>query len=69
MVDNLTSSFKQEYPLFEIIFSVADANDPAIQVVKKLIARYTDVDAKLIIGTNEGSSIQSALAHLLTSVR
>ncbi|KAG0329088.1 hypothetical protein BGZ99_003472 [Dissophora globulifera] len=50
MYENLASSFRQDYPRFEVIFSVAHANDPAIAVVKDLIKQYPKVDARIIIG-------------------
>ncbi|KAF9187842.1 hypothetical protein BGZ51_001015 [Haplosporangium sp. Z 767] len=50
MYENLASSFQQDYPLFEIIFSVAQKNDPAIAVVKDLMKKFPKVDARLIIG-------------------
>ncbi|KAG0303212.1 hypothetical protein BGZ98_006896 [Dissophora globulifera] len=50
MFENLASSFRQEYPCFEIIFSVAQINDPAIAVVKDLMNQFPKVDARLVIG-------------------
>lgn len=50
MYENLASSFQQDYPLFEVIFSVAQPNDPAIAVVKDLMKKFPDVDARIIIG-------------------
>ncbi|KAF9090150.1 hypothetical protein BGX27_002328 [Mortierella sp. AM989] len=50
MYENLASSFRQDYPRFEIIFSVAHHNDPAIAVVRELIKIYPNVDARIIIG-------------------
>ncbi|KAG0226713.1 hypothetical protein BGX31_007192 [Mortierella sp. GBA43] len=50
MYENLASSFQQDYPHFEIIFSVAQPNDPAIAVVRDLMKEFPDVDARLIIG-------------------
>ncbi|KAG0221401.1 hypothetical protein BGX31_009927 [Mortierella sp. GBA43] len=50
MYDNLASSFRQDYPRFEIIFSVAQANDPAIAVVQDLMNEFPKVDARLVIG-------------------
>ncbi|KAJ3029478.1 UNVERIFIED_CONTAM: hypothetical protein HDU68_012058 [Siphonaria sp. JEL0065] len=50
LVDNLTSSFLLKYPNYEILFSVADAHDPAVEVVINLIKHYPLVDARLIIG-------------------
>ncbi|KAJ3089725.1 hypothetical protein HK102_005661 [Quaeritorhiza haematococci] len=53
LFENLASSFRQDYPRFEIIFSVASSKDPAIEVVQKLKAMYPHVDAKLIVGDRE----------------
>lgn len=50
MYENLASSFRQDYPLFEVVFSVAQPNDPAIAVVRDLMKQYPKVDARLIIG-------------------
>ncbi|KAG0286567.1 hypothetical protein BGZ96_009346 [Linnemannia gamsii] len=50
MHENLASSFCQEYPRFEIIFSVAQSSDPAIDIVLELMKKYPNVDARLIIG-------------------
>ncbi|KAF9142028.1 hypothetical protein BGX30_003541 [Mortierella sp. GBA39] len=50
MYENLASSFCQDYPLFEVVFSVAQPNDPAIAVVRDLMKQYPKVDARLIIG-------------------
>ncbi|KAF9990261.1 hypothetical protein BGZ75_002895 [Mortierella antarctica] len=50
MYENLASSFHQDYQRFEIIFSVAQKNDPAIGIVRVLMEKYPKVDARLIIG-------------------
>ncbi|CAO3571998.1 unnamed protein product [Mortierella alpina] len=50
MYENLASSFRQDYQRFEIIFSVAQKNDPAIAIVRALMEKYPRVDARLIIG-------------------
>lgn len=47
---NLESFFLLDYPRFELLFSVAEASDPACQVVRNLIARFPAVQAKLIVG-------------------
>ncbi len=49
--ENLESFFKLDYPVYQILFGVADANDPAIPVVEQLIARYPQHDARLVVGT------------------
>lgn len=47
---NLRSSFIQNYPKFEIIFSVASPEDPAIAIVNSLMQEFHNVDSRLIIG-------------------
>ncbi|RUS23313.1 LOW QUALITY PROTEIN: hypothetical protein BC937DRAFT_88276 [Endogone sp. FLAS-F59071] len=47
--DNLESTFTQNYPRFEIVFSVVDGTDPAVHVVRELMERYPHVEAKLLI--------------------
>jgi hypothetical protein len=50
LFDNLESSFKQDYPNFEILLSVADEHDEALSVARELISQYPNVNAKVIIG-------------------
>jgi ceramide glucosyltransferase len=50
LYENLESTFIQEYPNFEIILSVADENDQALPIIKELMQKYPDVDAKVIVG-------------------
>lgn len=50
MYDCLESTFLQKYPKFEIILSVADETDPAVSIAKEIINKYSDVDARIIIG-------------------
>ena len=51
LFENLESSFKQEYPNFEILLSVADEQDKALPIVYELLAKYPNVNARVIIGT------------------
>uniref|UniRef100_H2YPF1 ceramide glucosyltransferase n=1 Tax=Ciona savignyi TaxID=51511 RepID=H2YPF1_CIOSA len=48
--DNLETFFEIDYPQFEILFCIQDANDPAIDVVQRLISKYPGVDAKIVSG-------------------
>jgi ceramide glucosyltransferase len=50
LYENLESTFTQEYPNFEILFSVADQDDQALPVVRDLLEKYSNVNAKVIIG-------------------
>jgi ceramide glucosyltransferase len=47
---NLRSFFRLDYPTFQLLFCVADPDDPAIDVVKKLRGEFPEQDAELIVG-------------------
>lgn len=47
---NIESFFNLDYPRYEILFSIADASDPARAVVAHLISEYPQIRAKLILG-------------------
>jgi len=49
----LGSSFALDYPNFELIFCCADADDPAVAVIRSLIARNGGVKARLLIGNHD----------------
>lgn len=49
--DNLRSFFRLDYPVYQLIFGVADASDPAIRIVNKLLAEFPNQDAVLSVGT------------------
>jgi len=46
--ENLASFFVQNYPEFEILFGTRDATDPALEVVRRLCARYPHVKVKIV---------------------
>lgn len=46
----LRSSFAIDYPRYELIFCVASPDDPAIPLVRELIASHPAADAHLLIG-------------------
>jgi ceramide glucosyltransferase len=46
----LRSAFQLEHPRYEILFCVADANDPVIPLVERLITTHPTVEARLLIG-------------------
>jgi ceramide glucosyltransferase len=50
LFENLESTFTQEYPNFEIIMSVADEHDQALSVIRDVMAKYPNANAKVIIG-------------------
>jgi ceramide glucosyltransferase len=57
LYENLASFCTQDYPTLQIICGVADSDDPAIQIVRRLQAAYPSVNIDLVIdrrvyGTN-----------------
>jgi ceramide glucosyltransferase len=48
--ENLRSFFQLDYPRYQLLFGVADPDDPAAVVVERLIAEHPHHDAKLVRG-------------------
>ncbi len=48
--DNLRSFFRLDYPTFQLLFCVADGDDPAIPLVRRLLAEFPSHDARLVVG-------------------
>ena len=48
--ENLRSFFELDYPTYQILFCVADLDDPAIEVVGRLLREFPDRDAEMIVG-------------------
>lgn len=46
----LRSGFEIDYPVYELVFCVADAADPVIPLVRRLMAEYQKIPARLLIG-------------------
>jgi ceramide glucosyltransferase len=58
LYENLSSFCRQDYPHFQIVFGVADREDPAVAVVRRLQAEHPALDIELVIdgrlyGTND----------------
>jgi ceramide glucosyltransferase len=66
LFENLESTFHQEYPNFEIIFSVANEYDQALPVVQDLLEKYPRSDARVIVGSCEAFR-QFLMERLLTA--
>jgi ceramide glucosyltransferase len=54
--ETLQSSFRLDYPSYEIIFCVARANDPVVPLVQRLIANHPEKPARLIVGDEKVSA-------------
>ncbi len=67
--DNFASFCRQDYPEFQIIFGVQDANDPVIPVIEKLQGAFPACDIALVVSPNEigfnrkVSNLQNMLAR------
>ena len=52
LVATLESSFRLAHPKFELLFCVASGSDPALKVVRDLLAKYPHVAARILIGND-----------------
>jgi len=48
--ENLRSFFRLDYPTYQLLFCVADHDDPAIPIVHRLLEEFPEHDAQLIVG-------------------
>src|SRR5262249_22762178 len=51
--ETLQTTFRLDYPRYEVLFCAANANDPVIPIVRRLIAKYPHIEARLLIGNTE----------------
>jgi len=49
LAENLATFFEQDHPSFELVFGAERADDPALAVVRDLMARYPLVRAKIVV--------------------
>jgi ceramide glucosyltransferase len=54
--ETLESSFRLDYPTYEVIFCVARPNDPVVPLVQRLMAKYPGIPASLIVGDEKVSA-------------
>ena len=50
--ENFISYCKQDYPAYQILFGVSNSNDPAIDIVKKIMNTFPQKDIELVICDN-----------------
>src|SRR4030088_698803 len=48
--ENYASFCRQDYPEYEILFAVSEQTDPAVAVVRQLIADFPERQIRLLIG-------------------
>jgi ceramide glucosyltransferase len=49
LYESLRSFCVQDYPAFQIVFGVADSDDPAVAIVRRLIAEFPALDVTLVV--------------------
>ena len=49
LFENLCSFCDQDYPQYQVIFGVAQSNDPAIAVIQRVLARFPERDLALVV--------------------
>ncbi|MFI5181941.1 MAG: bacteriohopanetetrol glucosamine biosynthesis glycosyltransferase HpnI [Thermoanaerobaculia bacterium] len=67
--ENLRSWLIQDYPRYEVLFGVRDANDPALPTVRKVMAEFPAVDATLIVHEGAVSGTNRKVASLVSICR
>ena len=60
LVENLATFCQQDYPDFEILFGVADAKDPAVQVIEQLRERFDKIPMRVLIVPRAGANPKSS---------
>ena len=71
LYENLRSFCDQEYPVFQVIFGIRDADDPAIPVVQRVIREFPERNPVLVVGGRAipGNLKVSNLANMYAAVR
>ena len=47
--ENIESFFRQDYPNYEILFAADEADDPALEVVREVCARYPRIRSRVLV--------------------
>jgi ceramide glucosyltransferase len=47
--ENLESFFHQDYPAYEVLFAADTENDPALDVVREVCARYPHIPSRILV--------------------
>jgi ceramide glucosyltransferase len=47
--ENIESFFRQDYPDYEILFAADEADDPALDVVREVCARYPHIRSRVLV--------------------
>lgn len=61
---HLATFFEQDYPAFEILFCARDANDPGLEIARRIAARYPDVPARFFSTGGQPPYINAKVASM-----
>jgi ceramide glucosyltransferase len=64
---NFVSFCRQDYPSFELLFGVADPDDPVVSIVERLRQEFPEQDIRLVTGPAIGSNRKVSLLHHLAA--
>jgi ceramide glucosyltransferase len=69
--ENYSSFCRQNYPQYEILFTVNDADDPAVPAIRRVIQEFPDRDIRLLVGAqNLGANRKvNKLARMTSEAR
>jgi ceramide glucosyltransferase len=62
--ENLESFAALDYPAFELLFGVADLDDPALPTLRAFVGGHPELDARIVF-TNPSAAINPKIAQLL----
>ncbi|RPD82353.1 glycosyltransferase family 21 protein [Lentinus tigrinus ALCF2SS1-7] len=69
LYENLESTFMQEYANFELWFCVDDEDDQALPIVRDLMAKYPNVNARIAIRNGLTVGVNPKVNNLMTAYR
>ena len=56
---------RQDYPDFEVVFGVAEATDPAVEVVERLRGEFPAIPIRLVVAAPSGANRKASLLEAL----
>ena len=65
--ENFASFCSQQYPRYEILFGVADRNDPAVAVIERLQRNFPERTIRLVVGAAPGANRKAGVLHRLAA--
>jgi ceramide glucosyltransferase len=63
--ENFASFCRQDYPNFEVLFGVREADDPAIAIIERIRRDFPNLSIRLIMGQHVGANRKASTLHYL----